>query len=61
MEFFIIFYGKQTFLAPKSIISTRARVSENWQSAADNQKCSSLVSELTSLLMGYCQNYYLSG
>ena len=46
-NFSSFFYGKQTFLAPKLIISAWARVSENWQSAADYRKCSSLGSELT--------------
>ena len=43
-------YGKQTFLAPKSIILTGTRISENWQSAADNQKWPSLRSELTTFI-----------
>ena len=40
------------FLAPKSIISTGTRVSEDWQSATDNQKLPSLVSELTTFIDG---------
>ena len=48
--FSLFFYGKQTFLVQQSIISIRARVSENWQSAVDNQKWSSLGSELTTVL-----------
>ena len=35
-------YGKQTFLAPKLMIVAWDSVSENWQSAAGNQKWSSL-------------------
>ena len=46
------FYGKQTFLAPKWIILIRARVSENWQSAADYRKWSSLGSKLTTFIDG---------
>ena len=46
------FYDKQTSLAPKLIISTRARVSENWQSTVDYQKWSSLGSEVTTFIDG---------
>ena len=51
-NFSSFFYGKQTFLEPKLIFSTWARVSENWLSAADYRKCSSLGSELTTLIDG---------
>ena len=37
---------------PKSIISTGARVTENWQSVTDNWKWSSLGSELTTFIDG---------
>ena len=46
-NFSSFFYSKQTFLAPKSIILAWARVSENWQPAADYRKWSSLGNELT--------------
>ena len=46
------FYGKQTFLVPKSIILTGARVSENWHSAADNWKWPNLGIELTTFIDG---------
>ena len=51
-NFSSFFYGKQTLLAPKTFISAWARVSENWQSAVDYQKCSSLGSELTTFIDG---------
>ena len=59
--FVVFFYGKQIILVPKLIILTRATVSKNWQSAANNQKWSSLRSELTTFLRGYYQIYYFSG
>ena len=46
------FYGKQTFLVPKSIILIGAKVSENWHSAAGYRKWSSLGSELTTFIDG---------
>ena len=46
------FRDKQTSLAPKLIISTRARVSENWQWTVDYQKWSSLGSEVTTFIDG---------
>ena len=49
MEFFIILLGSTTFLEIKSINSTRARISEKWQSAVDNRKWSSLRSEIISV------------
>ena len=51
-NFSSFFYGKQTLLAPKTFISAWARVSENWQSAVDYRKCSSLGSELTTFIDG---------
>ena len=51
-NFSSFFHDKQTFLVPKSIILAWARDSENWQSAADYQKCSSLGSELTTFIDG---------
>ena len=52
LNFLSFFYIKQTFLVPKLIISTGARFSENWQSATDNWKWSSLVSELKTFIHG---------
>ena len=49
-NFSSIFYGKPTFLAPKSIILIRARASENWQSEADCRKWPSLGSKLTTFI-----------
>ena len=51
-NFSSFFYGNQTLLAPKTFISGWARVSENWQSAVDYRKCSSLGSELTTFIDG---------
>ena len=44
---FSSFFYEQSILAPKSVISTGARVSENWRSTVDYWKWSSLGSELT--------------
>ena len=52
LNFSPFFYGKQPFLPPKSIISARARVSENWHSAAEYRKCSRLGSKLTTFIDG---------
>ena len=57
LNFSSFFYIKQTFLVPKLIISTGARVSENWQSATDNWKWSSLVSELKTFIHGILSKF----
>ena len=51
-NFSSFFYSKQTFLVPKSIILIGAKVSENWQSAVDYWKWSSLGSKLTTFIDG---------